>query len=146
MFDPHQMMEILLVEDNPGDVLLTQEAFREGRFKYHLSTVVDGEQALAFLRRQAPYERAPRPDVVLLDLNLPRKDGRELLAEVKEDRNLRHIPVIVLTTSEAEQDVLSAYNLHANCYLTKPIEVNEFIRKIRSLEDFWMSVVRLPNH
>ena len=136
--------EILLVEDNPGDVLLTREAFNEGRLAHHLSAVGDGEEAIQFLRREGKFVDAPRPDVILLDLNLPKKDGRELLAEIKEDPLLRYIPIIVLTTSDAEQDVWRAYKLHANCYLTKPIEVDDFIRKIRSLEDFWLTVVRLP--
>ena len=136
--------EILLVEDNPGDVLLTKEAFREGNYFPHLSVVEDGEEALLFLRKQGRHKHAPRPDIILLDLNLPKKDGRELLAEVKEDAELRHIPVIVLTTSNAEQDVARAYRLHANCYLTKPIEMDDFMRKVRSVEDFWLNVVRLP--
>jgi chemotaxis family two-component system response regulator Rcp1 len=146
MFDAHHRLELLLVEDNPADVLLTQEALAEGRFSHHLSTVVDGEQALSFLRRTGNYSDAPRPDVILLDLNLPRKDGRELLAEIKDDVNLRFIPVIVLTTSEADQDISGAYQMHANCYLTKPVDVNEFVRKIKSLDEFWLRVVRLPNH
>ena len=137
-------VEILLVEDNPGDVLLTQEAFREGHYFPRLSVVEDGEEALQFLRKQGKHKYAPRPDLILLDLNLPKKDGRELLAEVKEDTDLRHIPVIVLTTSNAEQDVSRAYKLHANCYLTKPIEMDDFLRKVRSIEDFWLNVVRLP--
>jgi CheY-like chemotaxis protein len=136
--------EILLVEDNPGDVLLTQEAFREGRLAHRLSVVEDGEEAIQFLRREGAYEFAPKPDLILLDLNLPKKDGRELLAEIKEDPALRYIPIIVLTTSDAEQDVWKAYKLHANCYLTKPVDLDDFIRKIRSFEDFWLTVVRLP--
>ncbi|MDQ2710747.1 MAG: response regulator [Acidobacteriota bacterium] len=136
--------EILLVEDNPGDVLLTKEAFREGNYFPNLSVVEDGEEALLFLRKQGKHKHAPRPDIILLDLNLPKKDGRELLAEVKQDVDLRHIPVIVLTTSSAEQDVTRAYKLHANCYLTKPIEMDDFMRKVRSVEDFWLNVVRLP--
>ena len=144
MLDPAHRFEILLVEDNPGDVLLTQEAFREGRLAHRLSTVGDGEEAIRFLRHEGPYENAPSPDVILLDLNLPKKDGRELLAEIKDDPALRYIPIIVLTTSDAEQDVWKAYKLHANCYLTKPIHVDDFIKKIRSLEDFWLTIVRLP--
>jgi two-component system response regulator len=138
--------EILLIEDNPGDVMLTQEAFYEGRLAHRLSVVGDGEEAIDFLRRTGKYADAPRPDLVLLDLNLPKKDGRELLAEVKEDPDLRHIPVIVLTTSESEQDIWRAYRLHANCYLTKPIQMDDFLRKIRSIEDFWLTVVRLPSN
>ena len=137
--------EILLVEDNPGDVLLTKEAFREGRLAHHLSVVGDGEDAMRFLLRSGAYENAPRPDLILLDLNLPRKDGREVLAEIKENPALHHIPVIVLTTSEAEADVWNAYKLHANCYLTKPIQMDDFFKKIRLVEDFWLTVVRLPS-
>ncbi len=137
-------VNILLVEDNPGDVLLTREAFREGRYFPKLSVVGDGEEALEFLRRKGQHAEAPRPDLILLDLNLPKKDGRELLAEVKEDSDLRHIPVIVLTTSDAEQDVWRAYKLHANCYLTKPLDMDSFLRKVRAVEEFWLTVVRLP--
>jgi two-component system, chemotaxis family, response regulator Rcp1 len=144
MFEAHTPFEILLVEDSEGDARLTQEAFREGRFAHRMSVVSDGDQALRFLRRQEEYSNAPRPDVILLDLNLPRKDGRELLAELKEDPSLHPIPVIILTTSQAAQDVWGAYRLHANCYLTKPMEVEDFIAKIRALEDFWLTVVRLP--
>jgi two-component system, chemotaxis family, response regulator Rcp1 len=144
MVESQQLFQILLVEDNPGDVLLTREAFEEGRLAHNLSAVGDGEEAIHFLRREGKFSKAPRPDVILLDLNLPKKDGRELLAEIKEDPSLRFIPIIVLTTSDAEQDVWRAYKLHANCYLTKPIEVDDFIRKIRSLEEFWLTVVRLP--
>ncbi len=141
-----QTFEILLVEDNPGDVFLTREAFREGRFAHRLSIVEDGEEALEFLRKEGKYLNAPRPDLILLDLNLPRKDGRELLADIKVDERLRHIPVIVLTTSDARQDVWGAYKLHANCYLTKPIQMEDFLDKVRSVEDFWLTVVRLPPH
>lgn len=140
-----QPFEILLVEDNPGDVFLTQEAFREGRLAHRLSVVEDGEEALRFLRREGKHRDAPQPDLILMDLNLPKKDGRELLGEVKTDPELRQIPVIVLTTSGAEQDIARAYKLHANCYLTKPIQMDEFLRTIRSVEDFWLSVVRLPS-
>lgn len=138
--------EILLVEDNPGDVFLTQEAFREGQFEHRLSVAEDGEQALRFLRREGSYKNAPRPDLILMDLNLPKKDGREVLAEVKSDPGLKHIPVIVLTMSEADQDVTRAYKLHANCYLTKPIEMDNFLKMIRSVEDFWLSIARLPDN
>lgn len=141
-----QAFEILLVEDNPGDVLLTQEAFGNCELEHRLSVVGDAEEALEFLRRAGKYNDAPHPDLVLLDLNLPRKDGRELLAEVKNDPALRHIPVIVLTTSESDQDVVRAYSLHANCYLTKPIQMGDFFKKIRCVEDFWMTVVRLPSN
>ena len=140
-----QPFEILLVEDNPGDVFLTQEAFREGRLAHRLSVVEDGEEAMRFLRREGKHSGAPQPDLILLDLNLPKKDGRELLGEVKEDPELRQIPVIVLTTSGAEQDIARAYKLHANCYLTKPIQMEDFLKTIRSVEEFWLSVVRLPS-
>lgn len=140
-----QQFEILLVEDNPGDVFLTQEAFREGRLAHRLSVVEDGEEALRFLRREGKHSNAPQPDLILLDLNLPKKDGRELLGEVKMDPELRQIPIIVLTTSGAEQDIARAYKLHANCYLTKPIQMDDFLRTIRSVEDFWLSIVRLPS-
>lgn len=136
--------EILLVEDNPGDVFLTQEALREGSFAHRLSVAEDGEQAMCFLRREGKYRNAPRPDLILMDLNLPKKDGREVLAEVKNDPGLRHIPVIVLTMSEADQDIARAYRLHANCYLTKPIQMDDFWKMIRSVEDFWLNIVRLP--
>jgi len=144
MSEFQQQFEILLVEDNPGDVYLTQEAFREGRLAHRLSVVEDGEDALHFLRNEGKHERAPRPDLILLDLNLPKRDGRELLRDIKSDPRLKHIPVIVLTTSNAEQDIERAYELHANCYLNKPIQMDDFLRTIRSIEDFWLSVVRLP--
>ncbi len=137
-------IDILLVEDNPGDVLLTQEAFREGDYSPRLSVVEDGEEALQFLKRQGTFKNAPRPDLILLDLNLPKKDGRELLADVKQDPELHLIPVIVLTTSSAEQDIRRAYSLHANCYLTKPLDMESFLRKVRAVEDFWLNVARLP--
>lgn len=143
---PGQKFEILLVEDNPGDAFLTKEALRESRFLHRLSIVEDGEEAMQFLRRQGNYGDAPRPDLILLDLNLPKMDGRELLAEIKEDAHLRHIPVIVLTTSDARQDIWGAYKLHANCYLTKPIQMDDFLQKVRSVEDFWLTVVRLPSN
>ncbi len=137
-------IEILLVEDNPGDVRLTVEALKEGRVCNHLSVAGDGVEALAFLRRQGRYADAHRPDLILLDLNLPRKDGRETLAEIKTDPGLRHIPVVVLTTSEAESDVLKAYGLHANCYIVKPVDLEQFLQVVRSIEAFWLSIVKLP--
>ena len=137
-------MRILLVEDNPADVGLVEEAFHDGRLQYDIDVVTDGEAALDFLRRRGSFPNAASPDLILLDLNLPRKDGREVLAEVKEDQVLREIPVIVLTTSDDEADVHRAYGLHANCYLTKPVDFDDFMRKVRSIEDFWLTFVRLP--
>ena len=137
-------IEILLVEDNPGDVRLTVEALKEAKVINHLTVVKDGVEALAFLRRQGSYTTAPRPHLILLDLNLPRKDGREVLADIKADDNLKRIPVVVLTTSQDEQDVLKSYNLHANCYITKPVDLDQFVRVVRSIEDFWLGIVVLP--
>ena len=138
-------IEVLLVEDNPGDVRLTLEVFKESKMHNNLSSVGDGVEALAFLRREGKYIQSPRPDLILLDLNLPKKDGREVLAEIKEDPDLRRIPVVVLTTSQAEQDVLRSYNLHANCYISKPIDLEQFITVVRSIEDFWLAIVKLPS-
>jgi len=137
-------VDLLLVEDNPGDVRLTQEALREGKIRNRLTVAKDGVEALAMLRREGPYSALPRPDMILLDLNLPRKDGREVLAEIKADEVLRRIPVVVLTTSKAEEDILRTYDLHANCYITKPVDLEQFIDVIRSIDDFWLTVVRLP--
>jgi chemotaxis family two-component system response regulator Rcp1 len=137
-------IEILLVEDNPAEVRLTREVLKEGKVRNHVSVVSDGVEALAFLRRGAGFEGTPRPDLVLLDLNLPRKDGREVLAEMKDDPNLRRIPVVVLTTSRAEEDVLRSYSLHANCYITKPVDLNQFITVVKSIDEFWLTIVRLP--
>ncbi len=136
--------EILLVEDNPGDVLLTKEALKAGKMHNNLSVVSDGEQAMAFLRRESEYKNAPRPDFILLDLNLPKKDGREVLAELKSDPDLKRIPVVVLTTSKAEEDIIRSYNLHANCYITKPVGLEKFIEVVRTLENFWLEIVKLP--
>jgi len=137
-------IEILLVEDNPGDARLTQEAFKEGKATNSLHVVQDGVEALAFLRKEGKYATVPRPDIILLDLNLPKKDGREVLAEIKEDPNLKRIPVVILTTSKAEEDVLKTYNLRANCYLTKPVELEKFLAVIQSIEEFWLTFVQLP--
>jgi CheY-like chemotaxis protein len=137
-------IEILLVEDSPSDVEFTVEALKEAKVRNHLSLVEDGVQAMEFLRRQGKYAQAPRPDLIMLDLNLPRKDGREVLAEMKADNNLKMIPVVVLTTSRAEQDVLRAYELHANCYITKPVDFQQFLNVVRSIESFWLFVVTLP--
>jgi CheY-like chemotaxis protein len=138
------LVEILLVEDNPSDVLLTQIAMRECKLANRLSVTLDGELALAYLRREAPYQEAPRPDLILLDLNLPRMDGRELLREIKSDAALRAIPVVVLTTSNAESDVLRSYDLHANAYVTKPLGMEQFLRVVKGIDDFWFGIVRLP--
>ncbi len=137
-------IEILLVEDNPGDVRLTQEALKEGKVRNKLHVVEDGVEALAFLRQEGEYAESPRPDLILLDLNLPRKNGREVLAEIKEHPNLRRIPVVILTVSQAEEDVLRTYDLHANCYVTKPVDLEQFIKVVASIEDFWLTIVRLP--
>jgi len=137
-------IQILLVEDNPGDVRLTREVLKDGRINNILNVVSDGVEALAFLRHEGEYANAKQQDLVLLDLNLPKKDGREVLAEMKADPALRRIPVIVLTSSSAELDILGAYDLHANCYITKPVDLDEFTKVLRSIEDFWLSIVKLP--
>ena len=137
-------IEILLVEDSPADVRLTVEALRDAKVRNHLHVAADGVEALDFLRREGAHVNAPRPDLILLDLNLPRKDGREVLEEVKADPTLRRIPVVVLTTSEAEQDILRSYDLHANCYIRKPVDLDQFITVVRSIEDFWLTIVKLP--
>jgi CheY-like chemotaxis protein len=137
-------LQVLLVEDSPSDVRLTREALRESQLLNNLSVVGDGIEALSYLRRQDGYAEAVHPDLVLLDLNLPKKDGREVLAEIKADPALRRIPVVVLTTSSAEEDVIKTYDLHANCYITKPLDLDRFIRVIKSIEDFWVGVVKLP--
>ena len=139
-----RLIEILLVEDEPGDVRLTVEALRDARVRNRIHTVEDGVEALDFLHRRPPYADAPRPDLLLLDLNLPRKDGREVLAEIKADPALRTIPVVVLTTSRARDDVLRSYDLHANCFISKPMDFNEFSAVVKSIEDFWLTVARLP--
>ena len=137
-------IEILLVEDNPGDVRLTREALAEAKVRNNLAVANDGVEALAYLRREPPHEAATRPDLVLLDLNLPRKDGREVLAEIKADPDLRRLPVVVLTTSTAEQDILESYNLYANCYITKPVDLDQFLGIVTSIEDSWLTIVKLP--
>jgi CheY-like chemotaxis protein len=137
-------IEILLVEDNPGDVRLTIEALREGKVLNRLTVARDGEEAMAALRRQGRFANARRPDIILLDLNLPKKDGREVLEEIKEDPNLMVIPVVILTTSQDEQDVLKSYKLHANCYITKPVDLPQFLAVVKAIEDFWFTVVVLP--
>ena len=137
-------IEILLVEDNPGDVRLTQEGLRDGKVRNRMAVVVDGVQAMNFLHKQAPFTDAPRPDLILLDLNLPKKSGLEVLKEIKGDEELRRIPVVVLTTSQAELDILKSYDLHANAYIAKPVELKQFISVVKAIEDFWLEIVRLP--
>jgi two-component system, chemotaxis family, response regulator Rcp1 len=137
-------VEILLVEDNPGDVRLTREALKEGKVHNNLSVAYDGVEALRYLRREGEHAEAVRPDLILLDLNLPRMDGREVLAEIKNDPQLRVIPVVILTSSQAEQDIARAYELHANCYVSKPVDLEQFITVVNSIETFWFSIVKLP--
>ncbi|HEX9552974.1 MAG TPA: response regulator [Streptosporangiaceae bacterium] len=138
------MIQILLVEDDPGDVLITREAFADNKVRNHLSVVSDGEAAMAFLRREGEFASAPRPDLILLDLNLPRKAGHEVLAEVKSDADLQRIPVVILTTSDAEEDILRSYDLHANAYVTKPVDFDRFLGVVRQIDDFFVTVVKLP--
>jgi len=137
-------VEILLVEDNPGDYRLTQEALREGKVYNNLHWAQDGVEALEFLHQRGKYANVPRPDIILLDLNLPKKDGRQVLSEIKSDEDLRPIPVVILTTSQAEEDVLRSYDLHANCYVTKPVDLEKFIVVVQSIDRFWLTVVTLP--
>ncbi len=137
-------IEILLVEDNPGDIRLTQEAFKDGNLINNLNVVRNGVEALAFLRQKGTHQDAPRPDIILLDLNLPLKDGREVLAEIKADDDLKRIPIIILTTSTNQEDIFAAYNLHANCYITKPLDMGRFIDIVRTIQGFWFQIVRLP--
>ena len=141
---PLHVIDVLLVEDDQGDVLMTREAFAHHKIRNELHVVTDGEQALQFLRREGEYENAPRPGLILLDLNLPRRDGREVLAEVKADPELCSIPVVVLTTSEAEEDILRSYSLHANAYVSKPVDFDRFVEVIRRIDDFFVTVVKLP--
>ena len=142
--DEIRPIEILLVEDSPSDSELTLEALKDFKVRNHVSVVEDGVLAMQFLRREGPYATAPRPDLIMLDLNLPRKDGREVLAEIKADENLKTIPIVVLTTSRAEPDILRAYQLSANCYIQKPVDFNQFLEVVRSIESFWLYVVTLP--
>ncbi len=137
-------VDILLVEDNEADVRLTREALKEDKLVVNLHVVADGVEAMAFLRREGKYTEKPRPDLILLDLNLPRKDGREVLREVKSDSNLRRIPVVVLTVSQADEDILQSYNLNANCFITKPVDFEQFIRVVKIIEEFWFTIVKLP--
>jgi len=146
MNDNAKPIDILLVEDNPGDADLAKEALSEAKVKNELYWVEDGEEAIAFLEQRGEYANAPRPDVILLDLNLPKKDGREVLAEVKANEDWMRIPIVVLTASEAESDILKSYSLHANCYITKPIDLDQFMKVVQAIEGFWLTIVKLPNH
>lgn len=139
-----KVIDILLVEDNPGDVRLAQEALKESKIRNKMSVVIDGVEAMAFLRQQGKYAGAPRPDLILLDLNLPRKSGREVLTEIKTDENLKRIPVVILTVSRAEEDIMRCYNHHANCYINKPLDFNQFMKVTRTIEEFWLEIVTLP--
>jgi CheY-like chemotaxis protein len=139
-----RLVEILLVEDNPGDARLATEALKDAKVKNNLHWVKDGVEAMAFLRREGKYADAPHPDVILLDLNLPRKDGREVLAEIKQDKDLKRIPVVILTVSNAEEDIIKTYNLHANCYIRKPVDLDQFIEVVKSIDYFWLTIVTLP--
>ena len=140
-----KIVDILLVEDNPGDARLAQEALKEGKVKNQLHIVTDGVAATDFLFKRNKYKDAPTPDLIILDLNLPKKDGREVLSEIKADDNLKRIPVVILTISKAEEDILKSYNLHANCFITKPLNLDKFFEVVKSIEDFWLTIVKLPN-
>jgi len=142
--NPFNPIEILLVEDNPADVRLTQEALLEEKLHNNLNVVNDGVEAIAYLRKQGKYSNSVRPDLILLDLNLPKKDGKEVLREIKNDDDLKLIPIVVLTVSKAEEDILKSYNLHANCYINKPLDLNQFSRVVKSIKDFWLTIVKLP--
>jgi chemotaxis family two-component system response regulator Rcp1 len=143
-FNPYSI-EILLVEDNPGDARLAKEALKESKLRNTLHHVEDGVEAIEFLNKRGKYADKPRPDLIILDLNLPKKDGREVLLEIKDDDNLKRIPVVILTISKAEEDILRTYNLHANCYVTKPLDLDQFMKVVHSIEDFWLTIVKLPN-
>jgi len=142
--DKGEPFDILLVEDNPGDAKLALEALKVGRLRYEAHVVEDGKQAISFLRREGEYADAPRPDIILLDFNLPKKDGQQVLAEIKEDENLKCIPVVVFTVSKADEEILRAYDLRANCYITKPADIEQLFKIVRSIEDFWLTIVKLP--
>jgi CheY-like chemotaxis protein len=139
-------IDILLVEDNAGDTRLAIEALKESKLRNNLHVVTDGIEAIEFLYKKGKHAQASRPDLILLDLNLPKKDGREVLAEIKSDPDLKRIPVVILTISKAEEDVLKSYNLHANCFITKPLDLNQFVTVVKSIEDFWLTIVKLPSH
>ena len=138
------MIDILVVEDNAGDVRLIREVLHDSKVFNTLFRVKDGVEAMDFLNKRGSYKNAPKPDLIILDLNLPKKDGREVLAEIKQDPDLKHIPIIIMTISQSEEDILKSYNLHANCFITKPIDFNQFIKVVKSIEDFWFSIVKLP--
>jgi CheY-like chemotaxis protein len=140
----NSLLQVLLVEDNPGDVRLTREAFRDAKVQLEMHVAVDGVEAMEFLHRTGKFASSPRPDLILLDLNLPRKDGRDVLAEIKGDTSLMTIPVVILTTSASDVDIESSYMLHANCYISKPVDMDGFLTVVRSIDDFWLSVVKLP--
>jgi chemotaxis family two-component system response regulator Rcp1 len=142
----HMPIDILLVEDNAGDVRLTQEVLKSSKVQNNLIVANNGQEALSCLRKQGKFANTPRPDLILLDLNLPVMDGRQVLEKIKEDQDLKRIPVVILTTSKAEEDILRTYNLHANCYVTKPVDLDQFVNVVKSLEDFWLAIVKLPNH
>lgn len=144
MLTDSHLIDVLLVEDNPGDVRLTLEALKEAKIYNKINVVTNGVEAIDYLRRNGIYSQAVRPDLILLDLNLPRKDGREVLEEIKQDPILKRIPIVVLTTSKAEEDILRTYELHANCYINKPVDLDQFMRVVKSIQDFWLSVVKLP--
>lgn len=145
-FEKHlHPIDILLVEDNPGDSRLAKEALKDTKLKNNLFVVEDGVEAMDFLHKKGKYSQMPRPDLIILDLNLPKKDGREVLAEVKTDNDLKRIPVVILTISKAEEDIIRSYNLHANCYVTKPLDLDQFMKVVKSIEDFWLTIVKLPN-
>jgi two-component system, chemotaxis family, response regulator Rcp1 len=145
MSDIHELVHILLVEDNPGDVRLTREALKEAKFRNKVEVVGDGVEALAYLRQEGQYSGAMRPHLIMLDLNLPRMDGREVLAAIKKDADLRRIPVVVLSSSEAETDIARAYELHANAYVTKPVDIDHFLQVVKAIEEFWVEIVKLPS-
>ena len=138
-------IEILMVEDNPGDVRLTKEALKDGKVRNSINVVTDGEEALSYLHKEGKYINSPRPDLILLDLNLPKKDGRDVLKEIKSSETFRRIPVVILTTSKAEEDILKAYDNYANCYITKPVDLDQFINVAKKIEDFWLTIVKLPS-
>jgi len=142
--DTYKSVEILMVEDNPGDADLALEALENSKIHNAIYVVGDGEEAMAFLRRKGKYAKAPRPDLILLDLNLPKKDGREVLADIKSDPDLKRIPTVILTISKDEEDILKTYNLHANCFITKPIDLHQFIKVVKTIEEFWLTIVKLP--